>query len=141
MITTGLRLASPAPAYLWRIVPESGYEVSGQALPHGTSIGMSAWNVHYDATIFPSPNTYNPSRWLGDAGAGLDRFLVPFSKGTRACGGINLAWMELYMGLASMARRFEPQMAGSVMKVMEQKEIFVGMLTVSSALGCYISPH
>jgi hypothetical protein len=44
---------------------------------------MSAWVVHYDPTIFSSPEIYNPSRWLGDAGIGLDRFLVPLLKGTR----------------------------------------------------------
>jgi hypothetical protein len=42
--------------------------------------------------------------------------------------------MELYVGLAAMVRKFEPQEVESVVKVMEQREFFVGMLTVSLVL-------
>jgi cytochrome P450 len=134
LLLTGLRLASPVPAYLWRIVPETGFTVAGHFLPPKTSIGMSAWIMHYDPSIFPEPQEFKPERWIGDKGVGLDRFLVPFSKGTRQCGGINLAWMEIYVGLATLVRRFELDVVekGKMKsaKKMEQKEYFVGLLTV-----------
>lgn len=49
---------------------------------------------------------------------------MPFSKGTRQCGGINLAWVELYVGLASLVRRFEllGTEKGEAGKRMEQRE-------------------
>lgn len=39
--------------------------------------------------------------------ADMNHFFVPFSKGTRACLGINLAYMELYLVLAYLIRRFD----------------------------------
>ena len=35
---------------------------------------------------------------------------MPFSKGTRACLGMNLALAEIYMTLASVFRRFEMEL-------------------------------
>ena len=63
-----------------------------------------------------------PERWLGDDGAGEggsseggptrrpDRHWAPFSKGTRACLGMNLAVAEIYLALASVFRRFEMEL-------------------------------
>ena len=36
----------------------------------------------------------------------MAHYLVAFSKGTRACLGINLAYAELYISLAEIFRRF-----------------------------------
>jgi cytochrome P450 len=41
--------------------------------------------------------------------AEMNRFMVAFSKGTRACIGINLANMELYLTMAHLIRRFDLQ--------------------------------
>jgi cytochrome P450 len=55
-----------------------------------------------------------PERWLeaengGQYGnsADMNRFLVPFSKGTRGCIGINPAYMELYFIIAYLVRQFD----------------------------------
>jgi cytochrome P450 len=44
--------------------------------------------------------TFNPNRWINDPK--LDRYLFTFSRGPRACIGINLAWAELYNVLAGL---------------------------------------
>jgi cytochrome P450 len=65
---------------------------------------MTSYLVHHDETIFPNPYDYIPQRWLDNPR--LDKYLVSFTKGTRQCVGINLAYAELYSALASIFRRY-----------------------------------
>jgi cytochrome P450 len=77
---------------------------------------MSLLDVHYDPSIFPDPNTFNPDRWLDsdDSNSNAryfprqlkDRFFVPFGKGSRNCAGSNLAMAELYAVTGNVFRRF-----------------------------------
>jgi len=146
----GLRLAAPSPSYLWRTVPEEGYQLTcgdkGYFVPADTTIGMSAWVEQFDKDIFPDPEEFKPSRWLGpDNGTSgprgnLDRYLVAFSKGTRQCGGMNLAYMEMYLALAAMIVRFRVKGEAEPGKEMVQREQFVGLLQVrdSCLLFCLL---
>lgn len=69
---------------------------------------MSTYLMHRDRSIFPSPSTFSPARWLNTTGSRPpSRFLVPFSKGPRLCMGLNLANAELLMALAGVFRRLE----------------------------------
>lgn len=72
---------------------------------------MSIPDVSHDESIFPDSHTYIPERWLNDPktadGVPLDRFMVSFGRGTRACLGVNLAWTELYLTLGMMFRRYK----------------------------------
>ncbi|KAI4273156.1 MAG: hypothetical protein LQ337_004828 [Flavoplaca oasis] len=45
-----------------------------------------------------------PDRWLGEVPALMARNLVPFSRGSRQCLGMNLAMAELYIVLAVLYR-------------------------------------
>ena len=40
-----------------------------------------------------------------DKSGHFDRYLCSFSKGSRNCLGINLAWAELYIGIGTLLRR------------------------------------
>lgn len=74
-------------------------------IPKGTAISMSSFHMHMDPVNFPDPESFKPDRWLsqnGDKQSRLDRYLVPFGKGTRICLGINLAWAEMYLVLAAL---------------------------------------
>ncbi|GLA96146.1 hypothetical protein AtubIFM57143_003611 [Aspergillus tubingensis] len=109
VIKESLRLSSPAPSRLPRIVPKGGIEVDGQLIPPGvsqgitlkiktdqanilaciqTAVSMSTRMIHFDPDIFPKPNEFNPERWFGESGKTLDKWNVAFSKGTRSCIGI-----------------------------------------------------
>lgn len=51
---------------------------------------MTTHFMHLDPTLFPEPYKFDPERWLGPS-IGLDRleqYVVPFSKGSRACIGL-----------------------------------------------------
>ena len=64
-----------------------------------------------DPAIFPDPERFDPERWLQEKR--LDKYLTNFSKGTRGCVGINLAYAELYLALAGVFRRFDFELFGT----------------------------
>ncbi|KAF8860246.1 cytochrome P450, partial [Acephala macrosclerotiorum] len=84
-------------------------------IPSGTPFSMCQYYMHQNETIFPSPNTFNPTRWLADPvtgamptapnGRSLTRYLTVFSRGTRSCLGMHLAYAEMYIGLANVFRK------------------------------------
>lgn len=67
-------------------------------------MAISSFYVHHDESIFSDAESFIPERWIENTR--LSRFLVPFSKGSRQCLGINLAYAEIYMCLAAIFRRF-----------------------------------
>jgi cytochrome P450 len=84
----------------------------GYALPPGTIVAAQGWSMHRDASVFTSPNTFLPERWLESAENAEDLFkmaqyLMPFGMGTRVCGGQNLAQMMLRIAVAAVARNFD----------------------------------
>lgn len=75
----------------------------GQAIPAGTVISMSLRDIHLDASIYENPHQFQPERWLkGKKKDGLDRFFVPFGKGSRGCVGRELALVELYVTIGNL---------------------------------------
>lgn len=79
-------------------------------IPKGTIISMNTYDVSHDETIFPNSFEYRPERWLGNPrspdGRRLSRYMVAFGRGTRSCVGMQLAYAELFIGLATLFRRF-----------------------------------
>lgn len=67
---------------------------------------MDQPSLHLNSCIFPYPHDFIPERWLHGEGQAKAKYLIPFSKGTRNCIGINLAWAELYLTLAMVLRTF-----------------------------------
>ncbi|KAF2166545.1 hypothetical protein M409DRAFT_66571 [Zasmidium cellare ATCC 36951] len=76
-------------------------------IPPNTPISMSILTQHHTPSLFPSPKTFSPARFLSPPSQDLKRYVVPYSKGTRNCIGQNLAQAEIYMALAAVVRRFE----------------------------------
>ena len=83
---------------------------------------MTSYIQHRNPLIFPSPDTFNPDRWLPSqpsdqpqqhsviaphTGKPLTRYLVPFGRGPRACLGQNFAMAELFLDLGIVFRRCE----------------------------------
>jgi len=90
VIKEGLRLASPVPGRLPRVIEaDEGMVLNGYKVPNGTIVGMSAWMMHRDPDIWPEPETFSPERWLDPVKAKkLDKYLVAFGKGSRQCIGM-----------------------------------------------------
>lgn len=66
---------------------------------------MTSMLTHFDSSIYPDPYEFKPERWLVE-NPPSEKYLAPFSKGTRACLGINLAYAEIYLTLAQLFRRY-----------------------------------
>ncbi|KAI8631194.1 cytochrome P450 [Xylariaceae sp. FL1651] len=73
---------------------------------------------------------FRPERWL-PTNPDLDRcnhYLVPFSRGSRMCLGLNLAYAELYIALAMMFRHKDYELFETVRErdVDFVRDFFVG---------------
>ncbi|RAL08873.1 cytochrome P450 [Aspergillus homomorphus CBS 101889] len=119
IITETLRLSAPV-MRLPRVAPTETLTYNGYELPPGTTLSASAYFIHRDPTLFPEGDTFNPDRWLqGEKSEHLKRYMVAFSKGSRACVGINLAYNELYLALAYFVRRFDFELYDTTPEDME----------------------
>lgn len=61
------------------------------SIPKGTPIGTSAPIIHHNEDAFPDSYRYDPERWAKAEPAQrreMDRHLVSFSRGSRACIGM-----------------------------------------------------
>jgi cytochrome P450 len=111
-IKEALRLSNGVSTRLQRIDPENSvvfvdklkHKDKSYVLPPGTPMSMTGMLIHWDESIYPDPLKFDPERWLNSSG--LDKYLVPFSRGTRQCIGINLAYAEIYITLAMILRRY-----------------------------------
>ncbi|MDI1493376.1 MAG: hypothetical protein OHK93_005164 [Ramalina farinacea] len=71
---------------------------------------MGAYLMHTDPAVFVEPFSFIPERWLGEIDPHMNRNFVPFTKGSRNCLGINLAYAEMYIALGILLRPGGPNM-------------------------------
>lgn len=85
---------------------------------------------HHDPQTFKDDEKFQPERWLADATVEpreMESKFMPFSKGSRACIGMNLAYAELHLILAHLFRRFEIANFGTSDADMEWDDCFAPM--------------
>ena len=109
IIQEGLRLSYGVSSRLQRYSPDKDLVFNAKdgrswVIPAGTPVGMTSVLLHHDETIFPDSHAFVPERWLDNPKLG--KYLVAFSKGSRQCLGINLAYAEMYLTLSSIFRTF-----------------------------------
>ncbi|KAJ7108351.1 cytochrome P450 [Mycena crocata] len=164
-IKEGLRLYGAAPSLLERVVPATtlkngagadGFDLMGYALPPGTIVSTQAWSMHRDASVFPSPETFLPERWLPAYAASkkvseadtereaarlarMASHMMPFGTGSRVCGGMNLAHIIMRAVLVAVLRNFEVEAApGTDEKSMDMRDSFV---MFPAAMECKLIFH
>ncbi|KAF7924918.1 uncharacterized protein EAE98_007006 [Botrytis deweyae] len=123
------RLRNPAiasrPA---RISPDRELTYRKWRIPSGTPIGMTTLLMYTDENLYPDPMHFNPERGMDiDVRRKHDKTYAPFSRGTRICLGMNLAWAEMYMLLAALFQRFDFHFEGVTSKDFESR----GLNTIS----------
>jgi cytochrome P450 len=83
------------------------YEVANYLLPAGSVIFMSPYVMHRDPRYFPSPLTFDPSRWTPESRASRPKFsYFPFGGGPRQCIGEGFAWVEGVIIIATLAQKW-----------------------------------
>jgi cytochrome P450 len=112
----------PVATPLERVVPSATnigatnepFRLKGYALPPGTVVATQGWSVHRDPSVFSSPNTFMPERWLETSSsdnseqlAKMQQHLMPFGLGSRVCVGQNLAMIVLRVAVATIVRNFD----------------------------------
>ena len=105
VIKEGLRLTHAISHRNARIAPDRALQYKDWTIPAGTVVNMTTYLLHVDPNVYPKPQEFLPQRWL--VGRDLEKYLLPFGKGTRMCLGMNLAYAELYQTLAAVFRRFD----------------------------------
>ncbi|KAE8314332.1 cytochrome P450 [Aspergillus transmontanensis] len=127
VIYEGLRLSYGVSARTARVATEEDLVYHGEwtangsnrpttvsyKIPRGFAIGMSSMIMHHNESVFPESHSFIPERWLDDRmqrNKELERSIFNFSKGTRACVGIDLAFCELHVVLAALTMRVFPHM-------------------------------
>ncbi|KAI1260649.1 cytochrome P450 [Xylariaceae sp. FL1019] len=117
-------------ARLTRVAPDEALRYQDWVMPPGTPVSMTLRDVAFDPTIFPNPYIFKPERWLPSNPdlQTCNRYFVPFSKGSRMCIGINLAYAELYIALAFVFRRKDFQLVDTIRErdVDFVRDFFVG---------------
>ncbi|OAG00677.1 putative cytochrome P450 [Paraphaeosphaeria sporulosa] len=118
-INEALRLSNPVTGRLPRLNPRAPTTYTTPdgkttyTLPPKTVMSMSMPDLHFNASIFPSPHTFNPSRWIDSSPEHLkemNRYFVPFSKGSRSCLGIDVAKMELVLTAGNVFQKLGKNM-------------------------------
>lgn len=111
VIYEALRLSYGTMQRMPRKFPKTTLQYKDFTIPAGVTVSMDIYSISHDENIFPDSFAFIPERWMGNPkapdGKQLSRYLASFSGGTRNCVGMQLAYAELYIGLASMFRRFD----------------------------------
>ena len=110
VVLEGFRISYGVTSRLQRVSPDAPLAFDGWTIPAGTPVGMTSIFMHDNPEHFPEPCAFQPERWLvggAESRLRLEKYLVNFSKGSRACLGINLARAEIYLTLAAVFRRFD----------------------------------
>ncbi|CAI7582100.1 unnamed protein product [Penicillium crustosum] len=112
VINECLRLSHGLSTRLPRTAPKESLQYKQWHIPAATPVSQTAYFVHMDPSIFPDPERFEPERWIraSKEGLHLERYIVSFSKGSRQCLGINMAYAEIFLALTHIMRNFEFQL-------------------------------
>ena len=80
-----------------------------QLIRKGTTVNIVISEIHRDASVFPNPDQFDPSRFADGSATNEQRSpfaFIPFSAGSRNCIGQRFANLEERVILSTIFRRF-----------------------------------
>lgn len=112
-------MSPPVGGALPRHILSGGLNIDGLHLPGGIDICVPHYTIHHNASYFPSPYTFTPTRWLPDLATPelsahhelAHSAFCPFSVGPRGCIGKGLAYVEMMTTLARTLWTFDMRLA------------------------------
>ena len=114
-------------------------------IPAGTCCGMTAPLINRHPDVYERPDEFLPDRYLGNPG--LLKYQMSFSKGTRQCIGINLAYQELQAFTAGIFRKYglydptRKEQCGQTLELYETRKEDVAMYADYITPGLYPGSH
>ncbi|KAJ2551318.1 hypothetical protein EV175_003733 [Coemansia sp. RSA 1933] len=77
------------------------------ASDHGTELCVSLFACHRNQDVWPSPDEFDPERFMGPDAERRIKDVLAFGSGVRICIGRYLGLVELYTTLANLVRRYD----------------------------------
>lgn len=127
-IKEAMRLHSSVGLLMERHVPSGGATICRKHIPGGTIVGINPWVCCFsiiklcairltasqvtnrDPSVFPDPDTFNPSRWLSipaDRLREMDSiWQLIFGAGSRVCMGRHISLIEIHKVVPQLLRTF-----------------------------------
>ncbi|KAK6857926.1 hypothetical protein PG995_005625 [Apiospora arundinis] len=108
LVQETLRLKPAVPSGVTRLTPPGGLQIDEVRVPGDTIVVVPMHSIQRDPRYWggaADANTYRPERWA-DLSTEKAAWMA-FNRGSSACPGKNLAFMELRLILAKIAARFE----------------------------------
>jgi len=81
-----IRLAHGISTRSPRVAPDTELVYKDYVIPRGTPVSMTNVDILMNEEIYPEPKRFKPERWIGNPG--LEKYFVPFTKGSRQCLGL-----------------------------------------------------
>ncbi|KAI3012351.1 hypothetical protein CBS147346_728 [Aspergillus niger] len=139
-IKEGIRLTSPVPLGLTRLVPIGGHTINGEFFPEGTVVSYMQWAANVSPQNYTDPQAFHLERWLKSrqpSSSSPDDFFEkdqrhatqPFLQGPRDCIGQNLARMEIVLILGKLLYHFDLQPEGRLGRWEDQETYAVWVKT------------
>lgn len=88
---------------------EVDFTCDGFFYPAGITVMANYWAVHNDPSVWPSPEKFDPSRFLNDDGSATcerPKRLTSFSLGKRKCPAETQAIMVIFLYITSILQHF-----------------------------------
>jgi cytochrome P450 family 110 len=82
--------------------------VDGVSCSRGDTVGIALYALHFDPSIWPYPDRFNPARFLGGNSSPFE--YAPFGGGSRRCIGASFAGCELAVAIGTILRTVELRM-------------------------------
>lgn len=141
VIEEALRLFPPVAFGLPRISP--GAVVDGEFIPRGTVISSHSYTITRSPAYFAYAESFRPERFLPSShelydpvfDSDVKEALKPFSLGSRACLGINLAYLELRVIVAKLVWNFDMELASGRREELDEWLAGVRMLMLLKKPG------
>ncbi|KZO96403.1 cytochrome P450 [Calocera viscosa TUFC12733] len=94
-------------------VAEEDVEYRGYVIPKGTLLMGNIWSISHDPAFFPSPDVFDPTRFLDASGQVKEPFpdyhddTVAYGSGRRICPGRDFANNTLFIDMAYLLWAFD----------------------------------
>ncbi|KAL8178725.1 UNVERIFIED_CONTAM: Cytochrome P450 4A4 [Gekko kuhli] len=106
-IKEALRLYPPVPAVSRQLSKPITF-CDGRALPKGSIVAISIYNIHRNPNIWEDPEVFDPTRFsLENSSQRHSHAFVPFAAGPRNCIGQQFAMNEIKIAVAQILLQFE----------------------------------